>query len=456
VGVRCPSGAGKKNIDAAERVVAEAREKLASAGKCEAELRVAEAALAVAKAERVCVEKRADAMRVGWAVVDNKSDDSTPALAETACEKATAAVRADRQELLAKAQHSVAVAELALLRAADDKKDSAEKTLKTAREALEKASVSAEAEVQPSDQYTRLAGAKWAATRFFSSVKDDPLVAFPSQSTGRRTALANWIANLRSPLTARVAANHIWLRHMGAPLVSTVFDFGLNGASPTRPELLGWLASELIDSGWSMKHVHRTIVNSAAYRMSSSVAGGESSAGRDSDNRFMWRRAAIRLESQVVRDTILALAGTLDLAMGGPPVVAAQQDASTRRSIYFFHSNNDRNLFFATFDEATVKDCYRREQSIVPQQALAPTNSGLVLDASQQIAQRLSDGAADDASFIREAFTILLGIAAGEAEIAASNKALEAWRRSPDGSVEQARASFVGALMNHNDFVALR
>ena len=164
----------------------------------------------------------------------------------------------------------------------------------------------------------------------------------------------------------------------------------------------------------------------------------------------------VRLESQVVRDTILALAGTLDLTMGGPPVLAAQQDASTRRSLYFFHSNNDRNLFLTTFDEATVKDCYRREQSIVPQQALALTNSGLVLDASQKIAARLSDGAADDASFIRRAFSVLLGISASDAEIAASNKALESWRRSPDASADQTRAHLVWALINHNDFVTVR
>ena len=91
----------------------------------------------------------------------------------------------------------------------------------------------------------------------FDSTSDDPAVEFPAQSTGRRTALAEWITDRRNPLTARVAVNHIWTRHMGTPLVATVFDFGRKGSPPTHPELLDWLAAELIDSGWDMKHLHR-------------------------------------------------------------------------------------------------------------------------------------------------------------------------------------------------------
>src|ERR671920_1717368 len=89
-------------------------------------------------------------------------------------------------------------------------------------------------------------------------------------STGRRLALARWIADRKNPLTARVAVNHIWLRHFGSPLVPTVFDFGLNGKRPTHPELLDWLAVELMDSGWQMKSLHRLIVTSNVYRMQSS------------------------------------------------------------------------------------------------------------------------------------------------------------------------------------------
>ncbi len=136
---------------------------------------------------------------------------------------------------------------------------------------------------------------------------------------------------------------------------------------------------------------------------------------KDPDNHWLWRRPAIRIESQVVRDGILALAGTFDTSLGGPPIMPGEQAASRRRSLYFFHSNNERNLFLTTFDEAAVKECYRREQSIEPQQALALTNSQLVLDASKSIAESLArqlppDRATDDGQFVDSAFRVILGI----------------------------------------------
>ena len=268
--------------------------------------------------------------------------------------------------------------------------------------------------------------------------------------------LAQWITDPRNPLTARVAANHIWSRHMGRPLVDSVFDFGRNGKQPSNPDLLNWLASELVDSGWDMKHLHRLIVNSAMYRMTSSLAGGEANLAQDPDNLHWWRRSSIRLESQAVRDSILAHAGTLDLTLGGPSVFLDQQDGSLRRSLYFFHSENERNRFLIMFDEAIAKECYRRDQSILPQQALALTNSSLVLDAAPQIAQRLSEGTADDLSFIRKAFLVLLGKTASDAEVSASNRALKEWRDPPHAAEDEARAHFVWALINHNDFVTLR
>ncbi|MFP6600892.1 MAG: DUF1553 domain-containing protein, partial [Pirellulaceae bacterium] len=134
----------------------------------------------------------------------------------------------------------------------------------------------------------------------------------------------------------------------------------------------------------------------------------------------------------------------------------AAQANSRRRSLYFFHSNNARNLFLTTFDEAVVTDCYRREVSIVPQQALALTNSTLVLDATKQISGRLSSEAPDERVFIDRAFALLLGMKPGEDEVAASSRALQAWRQLPGGSDEQARAHFIWTLINHNDFVTLR
>ncbi len=424
--------------------------------KSHQQLKIADAAVDVAAAELASVERRVEAMRDAWAAADDKSSDSNPASTESVREKTIVAIRAERELAVATAQHDVATAELELLRATEGKKKAAAKKIKTASESLDKAQNVVKTEVKESDQYTKLVGAKWTPTRFLFSGKDDPTIEFLSQSTGRRTALARWITDRRNPLTARVAANHIWTRHMGTPLVPTVFDFGRNGARPTHPELLDWLAAELMDNDWSMKHLHRVIVSSAAYRMSSSRSDHEINVAEDPDNHVWWRREPIRLESQLLRDSLLAHAGTLDQTRGGPTVPKSEQDASTRRSLYFFHSNNERNLFLSTFDEALVTECYRREQSIVPQQALALTNSKLVHDTSPKIAKRLSEGAEEDTQFIRKSFAILLGIEASDQEIAACSKALEAWRAREDGSKENARTNLVWSLINHNDFVTLR
>ena len=141
-----------------------------------------------------------------------------------------------------------------------DKREPTEKEVAAARQAVDKALKALDV---PSEQYTKFTGARWTPTRFFSSTKDDPEVKFPAHSSGRRTALAEWIVDRRHPLTARVAANHVWTRHFGTPLVPTVFDFGRKGTPPTNPELLDWLAAELVKSGWNMKHLHRLIVQSS-------------------------------------------------------------------------------------------------------------------------------------------------------------------------------------------------
>lgn len=420
------------------------------------QLKIVEAAVDVAKTELVSVRRRAEAMRAAWTVAGDQSNDSNLASTKTERQKAVMAIRSEHVAAIATARYDVAIAELEILRAAEGKKEAAEKMMEAACKSLEEAGATAKAEVKETDQYSNLAGAEWTPTRFLFSGKDDPAIPFHPQSTGRRTALAKWITDRRNPLTARVAANHIWTRHMGTPLVATVFDFGRNGARPTHPELLDWLAAELLDNNWSMKHLHQVIVNSSAYRMSSSKSGREKNVVLDPDNHMWWRREPIRLESQLLRDSLLAHAGTLDQTIGGPPVPTSKQDASTRRSLYFFHSNNERNLFLATFDEALVTECYRRDQSVVPQQALALTNSKLVHDTAPQIAKRLSEGAEGDTHFIRKLFTVLLGIEAGDSEIAVCNKALEDWRITDAGSAENARENLVWSLINHNDFVTLR
>ena len=142
---------------------------------------------------------------------------------------------------------------------------------------------------------------------------------YPATSSGRRTALAEWIASSENPRTARIAVNHIWLRHFGEALVPTVENFGLNGASPSHPELLDWLASELIANDWRMKPIHRMIVLSSAYRMDSSNAGDdEMNSAIDPNNRYLWRMNSRRMEAEVVRDSVLSVTGALDLTRGGP------------------------------------------------------------------------------------------------------------------------------------------
>ncbi len=139
-----------------------------------------------------------------------------------------------------------------------------------------------------------------------------------------------------------------------------------------------------------------------------------------------------------------------------------QQANSLRRSLYFFHSNNDRNLFLTTFDEAMVKECYRREQSIVPQQALALTNSQLVLDSSSKIADKISrflngdSTPVEDEAFVRFAFQYLLGMTASDDEVQASKKALEQWRKISETRQGEERGYLLWTLINHNDFVTLR
>ncbi|MBA3484163.1 MAG: DUF1549 domain-containing protein, partial [Pirellulales bacterium] len=346
---------------AADAALATAKKKLEAAEKQDrnkVEIHAAELAADAARTELNSVEHRAAAMRAAWAKADNATGDATHA--EDTRTLAAEAVGVERKAVEAKARHAVADVEIRMLDAAADAKAALETELATARETLSKSEQSAAAAVTDADQFTPLLGAKWTPTRFLLSTADDPAVTFPDHSTGRRSALATWITDRRNPLTARVAVNHIWSRHMGAPLVATVFDFGRKGSPPTHPELLDWLAAELIDSGWDMKHLHRLIVTSSAYRMSSSTAGGDANLAKDPDNLRLWRRTPARLESEVLRDSILQLAGTLDLSRGGPPVPPAAQADSTRRSLYFVHSNNERNPFLTTFDAALVKECYRR------------------------------------------------------------------------------------------------
>src|SRR5262249_37492247 len=198
----------------------------------------------------------------------------------------------------------------------------------------------------------------------------------PKTSTGRRLALAHWIADRDNPLTARVAVNHIWLRHFGQAIVPSVFDFGRNGRLPSHPALVDWLAAEFMERGWSMKAMHRLIVTSSTYRQASTPDAANRAI--DQDNKYLWRYPSRRLEAEAVRDAIFYVAGKLDQTMGGPEIDFPLGLTVPRRSIYFRHAAEKQMEFLAIFDGPSVTECYERKQAIMPQQALALFNSDLV------------------------------------------------------------------------------
>ncbi|MEM7476560.1 MAG: DUF1553 domain-containing protein, partial [Planctomycetota bacterium] len=287
---------------------------------------------------------------------------------------------------------------------------------------------------------------------------------YSSQSSGRRLSLAKWMVAPENPLTTRVAVNHIWLRHFGEPLVDSVFDFGLRCKQPLHHELLDYLAVEFIESGWSFKHLHRMICNSDAYQRSSTNRGRSENLSIDPTNSYYWRMNSRRLESQVLRDSLLHLAGELDAAVGGPSI---QAGTGKRRSIYFRHSRDDKDKFLSAFDDADFLQCYRRAESILPQQALALSNSKLALEMAAKIAERLwsntssQEPESDFSAFVTDAFKLLLGRAPMQSEIEACDKfRLELQQAfyglGQEESSRRTRVRLIHSLLNHNDFIAIR
>ena len=291
---------------------------------------------------------------------------------------------------------------------------------------------------------------------------------YPESTTGRRLALANWMADRRNPLTARVAVNHIWLRHFGQALVPDVQDFGRRSAAPALLPLLDSLAIYLMDNDWRMKPLHRLIVTSAAYRRSSSTAGvGSDEVARDPGNGFYWSRRPRRMESETIRDSLRYLAGTLDLRMGGPTIDPDKSENLGRRSLYFTHSRDQQHRFLSMFDDAEILGCYQRTESIIPQQALAMVNSKLSLEMADQVALRVmadlrESELVSDAAFVREAFSRILGGAPTPTELQLCVEMMRATRASVGGEAgserpsRRARRNLVQALFNHNDFITIR
>lgn len=225
-----------------------------------------------------------------------------------------------------------------------------------------------------------------------------------SDEATRRRALADWIVAESNPLTARVMVNRIWQGHFGMGLVETANDFGNNGAPPTHPELLDWLSVEFRRSGWSLKQMHRLIVLSAAYRQAGDY--NPSAAELDADDRLLWRFPPQRLMGEVIRDSILAINGNLNLEMGGPGFSLFDQrgglsgyspiesfsDAGLRRMIYSHRVRRERDAVFGAFDCPDFgQSTSRRRESTTSIQALNLFNSRFLIEQSGDLADRLRD-----------------------------------------------------------------
>jgi hypothetical protein len=218
----------------------------------------------------------------------------------------------------------------------------------------------------------------------------------PASAAGRpRTALAQWLTDPKNPLTARVWVNRVWHYHFGRGIVDTGGDFGLRGSPPSHPELLDWLASELVEKKWSTKHLHRLIVTSATYRQAS--LGDAASVSRDPENRYLTRWKARRLEAEGVRDAMLAVSGELDAKLGGRP--DADENKSLRRGLYLLQKRQKPPAVQLLFDgpAGATESCPRRVESETPLSALFLLNNPFPRERAKAFAARVRDLAGDDA-----------------------------------------------------------
>jgi hypothetical protein len=219
-------------------------------------------------------------------------------------------------------------------------------------------------------------------------------------STGRRLALANWLTQPNHPLTARVAVNQLWMRHFGRGIVSTVSNFGHSGAAPSNQELLDWLATEFVRTGWSMKSMHRLMVTSQAYRQSSKVDAKLSAA--DPDNVLVSRMTLRRMDAETLYDSLLTTTGRMDSTLFGAPtevtitpdkeVIVKPGPNGFRRSIYILHRRQTPMSLLDAFDEPIMTpNCTERRRSNVATQALHMMNGSMTWDLARYMAGRVID-----------------------------------------------------------------
>ena len=295
-----------------------------------------------------------------------------------------------------------------------------------------------------------------------SRIGSGPWPADPiSAEAARRRALADWIVDPGNPLTARVIVNRLWHHHFGTGLVDTPSDFGAGGGRPSHPELLDWLASELIATGWRLKSIHRLIVTSRAWRQRGEPS--EAALALDAQDRLLWRYPPHRLEAEAIRDAILATSGSLNPQAGGPGFDLFVANANYvkvyetkteftaddfRRMIYQTKPRSELDTFFGAFDCPDAGQIQpKRTSSTTPLQALNLLNGAFLIDQANRFAARVAREAGEEpAEKVRLAFLLAFGREATEAEIAAGTKLV----------ADHGLPALCRALYNANEFLSVR
>jgi mono/diheme cytochrome c family protein len=286
------------------------------------------------------------------------------------------------------------------------------------------------------------------------------------RTSGRRLALAEWIASPQNPLTARVMVNRVWHYHFGRGIVATLDNFGKMGERPTHPELLDWLAVEFMNRGWSLKELHRLMMTSDAYQMVSAFDHG-GNVKADPDNLLLWRYRPQRLDAETIRDNILAVSGGIDLKMGGTPIfphvpediLATEKVKGTwenqpdgpavwRRSIYVYQRRSLPFPMFETFDHPDMNvSAGQRNMSTVPTQALTLLNNPFVVRQAELLADRIKKEAPDNlAKQIDLGYQYALARPATDLE---RSLAMQAIKGKP-------LADFTHVLLNLSEFLYMR
>ena len=263
-----------------------------------------------------------------------------------------------------------------------------------------------------------------------------------------RMEFAQWLASRDNPLTARVWVNRLWQWHFGRGLVATPSDFGTLGSPPTHPELLDWLASELMESGWSTKHLHRQMVLSATYRQQR--LHDDANAAIDPENQLLWNWPSRRLEAEAIRDAVLVTTGELDTTLGGPSVTPEREEKTLRRTLYLYQRRSEMPAVMEMFDAPElISSCPQRGVSTVALQPLYLLNSEFMMHRAEALADQVYLFAGDHAARqVETAFLYTLGREPDDDEQQRAIGMLQS-----DADSHATLVQFCHALINLNEFL---